>query len=432
MVAPRLLSGRYRLIEPIGEGGMSVVWLAHDEILRRRVAVKLLGADLPGEPRLRAEAQAAAVLSHPNVCAVYDYGVAEEPFVVMELLDGVSLGTQLQHGPLSWQRAVEVCAFVAAALSAAHARGLVHRDVKPANIMLTGSGVKVVDFGIAAFVGVPSDAPAMGTPGYLAPERLAGEPGGPSADVYALGAVLFAALTGNQPQMPPLPLPAVRGMPKDILKLYRQCVAPDPNTRPPVAAVARRLAALAGIRVGAVAGEPSATVELRTVPLASSAESAPPRPPWRRRTAAKAAAGAAVAAIGVAALAVGVASFGTQRSTGRTVPSGSCSVAYSIKDTWTGGATVSLSITDTGRADINGWTLTFDLADGLRTRGGWNGTWQQQGRHVTVLAAAHNAQIAPGTAALDVGTNIDGPGATDVPRVFALNGLPCTTASPSP
>jgi serine/threonine protein kinase len=199
-----ILGDRYRLLEPLGAGGMSVVWRAYDEVLGRRVAVKLLSAAFASDrhfrERVRAEAQSAAALVHPNVTAVYDYGVsagpdgAPAPFVVMELLDGRTLSTRLAGGPLPWREAVEICAEVAAALSAAHARGLVHRDITPANVMLTATGVKVVDFGVSTVVGEsgrdgPGDA-VVGTPAYLAPERLAREPVGPAADVYALGVVL--------------------------------------------------------------------------------------------------------------------------------------------------------------------------------------------------------------------------------------------------
>jgi hypothetical protein len=437
VAAPRLLSGRYRLVEPIGEGGMSVVWLAYDEVLQRRVAVKLLTTQLRDESRLRAEAQAAALLSHPNVSAIHDYGVAgDEPFAVMELLDGISLAARLTSGPLPWRGAVEVCAYVAAALSAAHAAGLVHRDIKPGNIMLTDAGVKVIDFGIAAFVGSPADGPIVGTPGYVAPERLAGDPGGPGADVYALGVMLFTALTGRRPadgwlelhsEPGPAPLPPIPGMPVEVAALYEECVATDPGRRPSAATAARRFAVLAGVRVGAVDGEPALVSP--TEPLTATVAAEPPPAPrrgWRTRRVwvMAATAGAALAAAGVAAATVGLTS-GTTRFFGAGASAAPCSVAYRVTKTWANGATVSLAITNTGTTATKGWTLQFDLDDGLQARSGWNGTWRQQGSRVTVTAMPTNANLAPGTSADGIGTNIDGRDATSVPASFTLNGVRC-------
>jgi serine/threonine-protein kinase len=286
----RLLAGRYRIVEPIGAGGMSLVWRAHDEVLGRPVAVKVLAtryaSDLIFRDRLRAEAKAAALLAHPNVTNVYDFGEeagpggSAKPFVVMELVDGVSLSTELKYGPLSWRTALDMAAETAAALSAAHARGLVHRDITPANIMITSAGVKVVDFGISAVMGDRSGGPVVGTPSYLAPERLAGDMGGPPADVYSLGVVLYQALTGDLPwptqtgaqalgrpdqrnlfgahRPEPEPLPEIAGLPDGVAGLIARCLASDPAARPASAALARALAKAAGVRVAAIdsAGAP--------------------------------------------------------------------------------------------------------------------------------------------------------------------------------
>jgi serine/threonine protein kinase len=307
-LSPRLLAGRYRIVEPIGVGGMSVVWRAYDEILGRVVAVKVLAAsyasDLIFRDRIRAEAKAAALLAHPNVTTVYDFGEEggldgpAEPFVVMELVDGVSLAAELVHGPLSWRTVLEVGAETAAALSAAHARGLLHRDITPANIMISSTGAKVVDFGISAVVGDRGGGPIVGTPAYLAPERLAGEVGGPAADVYALGVVLYQALTGTLPwpnlgeaasgahqsqdyahqslagpgfegpgfegpgfegpgfeghhQGELTRLPAIPGLPDEALVVIESCLARNPGARPPSATLARILAKAAGVRVAVV------------------------------------------------------------------------------------------------------------------------------------------------------------------------------------
>ncbi len=285
----QVFGGRYRLVERLGTGGMSVVWRAYDEVLSRQVAVKVLAAKLVEDPEsrkmIRAEAQAAARLSHPHVTGVYDYGESTAadgspvPYVVMELVDGPTLEDRLSRGPLPWRVALRLGAEVAAALAAAHARGLVHRDVKPANVMLTRSGAKVVDFGIAAVVGdtgeIRPGGTVLGTPAYLAPERVAGGPVRPATDVYALGVLLYRALTGTLPwqaetttQMikahvyaEPSPLPSVPGLPDGVAELCVRCLAKDPEQRPTSRQVARTLAAAAGIRVPLHADEPGKASE---------------------------------------------------------------------------------------------------------------------------------------------------------------------------
>ena len=166
---------------------MSVVWRADDDVLGREVAVKVLAAAMAGDPdqrrQIRDEARSAARLRHANVVAVYDYGEVTDAgrtmsYVVMELVDGRSLADMLTGGRLPWKVTALVGAQVAAALAAAHADGIVHRDVKPGNVMVTSSGVKLVDFGISAAVGAldSPDGQVLGTPAYLAPERIEGSP----------------------------------------------------------------------------------------------------------------------------------------------------------------------------------------------------------------------------------------------------------------
>jgi serine/threonine protein kinase len=154
-----VLGGRYRLDEVLGVGGMSVVWRAHDGVLGRDVAVKLLSGRYATDPgsraRIRVEARAAAALAHPNVAQVHDFGETAEdgrrtPYVVMELVPGPTLQDRVAEGPLPPADVLRICADVAAGLAAAHADGLVHRDVKPANVILAPTGAKLVDFGIAA------------------------------------------------------------------------------------------------------------------------------------------------------------------------------------------------------------------------------------------------------------------------------------------
>ncbi|WP_309140855.1 serine/threonine-protein kinase, partial [Micromonospora sp. M51] len=191
---------------------MSVIWRARDEVLDRVVALKVLAPSLAADARFRGmvrdEARAAAQLVHPHLTSVHDYGETVDPdgsitsFVVMELLSGEELKLRLTEGPLPWTEAVQVGAQVADALAAAHRLGIVHRDITPANVMMTGTGAKVLDFGIATRIGAPDedeDGETFGTPAYVAPERLDGAPAQPATDVYSLGVLLHEALTGRVP-----------------------------------------------------------------------------------------------------------------------------------------------------------------------------------------------------------------------------------------
>ncbi|GAA5183384.1 hypothetical protein GCM10023322_22510 [Rugosimonospora acidiphila] len=246
-----LVGGRYRLIEQIGTGGASAVWRATDELLDRPVAVKLLGPNRQGSEVYR-EARAAARLCNPHVSTVYDVGqtATGTAFLVMELIDGPALSQRLKLGVLPWRAAVEVCAQVADGLAAVHASGLVHRDVKPGNVMLAPTGAKLVDFGISEEIGETADeAPdgcVVGTPAYVAPERLSGLPAHPAADVYSLGLLLYRALTGWLPwnvdsrtavlrahlMAEPAPLPPIDGLPEAAVDLCERCLAKKPELRP--------------------------------------------------------------------------------------------------------------------------------------------------------------------------------------------------------
>ncbi|GAA2633862.1 serine/threonine protein kinase PknA [Dactylosporangium fulvum] len=471
---PRLLAGRYRLIEPIDD--KRSVWRAHDEVLRRRVAVKLLAAQPNDETRLRAGAQAAGLLHHPNVSAVHDYGVdAGEPFVVAELVDGTPLAARLARGPLSWRGAVEICAYVAAALSAGHARGLTHGAVTPDSVVLTDTGVKVVDFGTAA--PLPARSP------YLAPERRTG----PAADVYALGVVLFTALTGSIPQPArlgllhddpdPTPLPLIPRMPLEVAAIYQHCLATDPGLRPSSAAIAQRLAVLAGVRVGAVdvrVPPPPAADDTVRLPGASGTREWTRDlsrdgtrefavTPGRRRRGRRPVRHAVTAGAAVVAVLVGVAgtaaALGVLRSrtpdaaqwsvgspasprpavspTGTadpggaavgTAPPSTCTVSYQVKNAWPDGATVALSVSNTGRSGLREWALTFDLDGQVRADSAWNGTWQQEGTQVTVSGLPGHTDLTAGAAVNDVGVNVDGQHADRIPDTFHLNGARCQTA----
>jgi serine/threonine-protein kinase len=214
MTTPRLLSERYELGDTLGYGGMSEVHKGRDVRLSRDVAVKVLRADLARDPqfqlRFRREAQNAAALNHPAIVAVYDTGEVESefgplPYIVMEFVDGQTLREIVKGtGPLSQQRVIEVMADVCAALDFSHRHGIIHRDVKPANIMITKSGaVKVMDFGIARALAdgqnMTQTAAVIGTAQYLSPEQARGEAVDARSDVYAAGCVLFELLTGEPP-----------------------------------------------------------------------------------------------------------------------------------------------------------------------------------------------------------------------------------------
>ncbi|WP_091349000.1 serine/threonine-protein kinase [Micromonospora rhizosphaerae] len=306
------LHDRYVLRERIGLGGMSEVWRADDEVLHRPVAVKALATQLAADPQLRAtiqrEARAAARLTHPHVTQVYDYGEATlpdgsvVPYLVMELVAGRNLADRLAGGPLAWPEAVRVAGQVAAALAAAHRIGVVHRDIKPGNVMLTETGAKVLDFGIAALAGPrlagQTGELMMGTPAYFAPERMTPGPPNPASDIYALGALLYRTLTGQAPlpvetwqdvldvhnrhiPVPPLRVP---GLPADIAQLTLACLASDPARRPAAAQLASRLGA------GQPADPPTAILPAATRPehpptlidrAAAPVRPAPPRPPAR-------------------------------------------------------------------------------------------------------------------------------------------------------
>ncbi|MFY1624752.1 serine/threonine-protein kinase [Micromonospora sp. WMMD735] len=330
--AGRLLARRYRLLDRIGAGGMSVIWRARDEVLDRVVAVKVLAPSLAADARfrdmVREEARSAAQLVHPHVTAVHDYGEALAPdgeitsFVVMELLTGEELEHRLSEGPLPWPEAVEVGAQVAEALAAAHRLGIVHRDITPANVMMTRVGAKVLDFGIATQAGTPDDdedGGTFGTPAYVAPERLDGAPAQPSTDVYSLGVLLYETLTGQPPypaetweqlataiadERPPS-LDGVPGLPPVVVDVCLRCLARDPHERPTAHQVATAL------RDQLLPGDPQAatmlspTVTLPAVPGSDAPGDRPTAP----------VAGTGPAAVG-AATGIGAAAAGGAGSAG--------------------------------------------------------------------------------------------------------------------
>jgi eukaryotic-like serine/threonine-protein kinase len=256
----RRLGGRYRVGALLATGGMGEVWAAHDLLLDRAVAVKVLGGALAGDrraaERLRREARAAARLEHPGIARVLDLGEHDgHPYLVMELLEGESLAARIDRaGPMPPDEAARVVATVADALEAAHAAGVVHRDVKPGNVFLTTAGeIKVLDFGIAwcAHDAALTTGELLGTAAYLAPERVLGFRATPAADIYALGVVLYELLAGHRPfeasselelamahvNATPPPLRDVApSAPPSLIAACHQAMAKDPSDRPPSAA----------------------------------------------------------------------------------------------------------------------------------------------------------------------------------------------------
>jgi hypothetical protein len=223
------IAGRYRLIEPLGRGAMSSVWLAEDSELGRLVAVKLL-SPTADRARFEREARAAASLSHPNLCALYDYGESDgKPYMVLEYLPNGSLEEWLKAGrPLPDAETHRIATEIAAGLAHAHERGLVHRDLKPANVLFDSEGrAKIADFGIARMdnSGTLTEAgTVLGTASYISPEQASGEPAGPTSDVYSFGVILFRMLTGR------LPFSAANAM--EVVRMHR-------DDRPPTVGALR-------------------------------------------------------------------------------------------------------------------------------------------------------------------------------------------------
>ncbi|HEY2279633.1 MAG TPA: serine/threonine-protein kinase [Streptosporangiaceae bacterium] len=273
----RVIAGRYRLKEPFGRGAMGSVWCGWDEVLDREVAVKELriSDSLPEEERAKAyqrthrEARTAARLSHPGLVTVFD--VAEEdgcPWIVMELVHARSLDQIIaQDGPLSPPRAADAGRQLLAALATAHAAGVLHRDVKPSNVMLTENGRAVLtDFGIATFQGDPrltQTGMVMGSPGFTAPERIQGNAATPASDLWSLGATLYAAVEGHGPfdraggaittmsaiiNTDPPTAPIAAGLGAVIDGLLRR----NPAERPDAATAARMLGAIGPLPDGSM------------------------------------------------------------------------------------------------------------------------------------------------------------------------------------
>jgi serine/threonine protein kinase len=425
--ADELIAGRYRLLERLGSGSMGVVWRAHDERLDRVVAVKLL-LPAPGlsetvarQATLRAlrEARITARLQHPHAVTVHD--VVEHdgnPCLVMEYVPSRSLAAILaDRGPLPPHEVAGIGQQVAEALAAAHKLGIVHRDVKPDNVLLTEDGfAKITDFGISRTVGDGSlTGPGMiaGTPAYLPPEVAGGARAGFASDVFSLGATLYAAVEGGPPF----------GFDENTIALLHRVAAGEilPLRRAgqltPVLLWMLRVEAaqrpgmdLAGQALGEVAAGRTVTPPSATLLLPDPGAGRPPRrgPRWRP---------AAIVLLAVALLAIGAVTGmllsrgdppGAAGSPGiartRPVPSpppastttpanSGCVADYSVTNSWPGGYQALVTVTNAGDQPLSGWTVRLQLPDGQTISSLWNGQLSQQGSTATVASLSYNAAM---------------------------------------
>lgn len=478
----QLLGERYRLVERLGAGGMSVVWRGYDEVLGRQVAIKVLAprlaADRAFRHRIRLEAKAAARLCHPHITNVYDYGESVDgnatlPYVVMELVDGETLAGRLARGgPLPWREAVIVCAEVAAALATAHSRGIVHRDVTPGNVMLTHGGAKVLDFGISALIGerdADPDGSVLGTPAYLAPERLDGGQVSPATDVYALGLILYRSLTGRLPWAAstktemlrahlyhdPAPLPPVPGLPEEIGQLTAACLAKSPVDRPSSAEVARTLGEAAGIvsilpvspapagvrsaadvddlgsdtdlaNAGTTILPSSAATDAFSLPGSRSGQVRQPSRAARRRR-------LEAAAVGVGLVAVTGAVWGVTSRTSAAGPtpaeaaaatSPDCRVVYALRNDSGTGFDAAVQVTNTSAEALPDWRLTFAFPGDQKVVQGQSARIQQQGQSVAVQPESGGSALIPGGSAAVEFTGAYR-GDNPLPTEFHLNDATC-------
>ena len=347
--AAAVIGGRYRLDALVGRGGPAEVWKATDTSLDRVVALKLVTvAHDESAARAADEARTLARLSHPSLVQVYDAGTdaSGRPWVVMEFVDGETLADAIRRGPQPVSRITDIGIAVAEALDHVHAQGLVHRDVKPANVLMgRGGRCKLTDFGIARLVDaakVTSTGLMVGTASYLAPEQVAGEPVGPAADVYALGLVLLEALTGSREYDGPAVEAAMArlhrqpsvpaSVPAGWAPLLTAMTARQAVDRPSAAQVASALRALRSGSTTTVLAQPTEALsqQTRAMPRTAATPVAAPAPAVPRRS--RATAWVVGLLLAVVALGVGGILLSQQdKGTARQVPAVSPDLPTEVK-----------------------------------------------------------------------------------------------------
>lgn len=455
----QILEGRYLLIDVIGHGGMSTVWRARDERLGRIAAVKVLDpdriADADLRSRLRTEAQSLARLHHPYIADVYDYGVDDIPYLVMELVDGVPVSAALTGGTaLPWIEAVSIAAQAAAALAAAHRRGIVHRDIAAGNILLTADGVKIIDFGICATEGnLDADQGALlvGTPAYLAPERIAGQPVQPESDVYALGILLYRMISGDFPfaaanarelmnahrRMPPPPLPRVTGMPAIVADICAQCLGKDAAIRPTASELSRSLFDILGGAATISIPMPSTTADdglsTHVLPWLDGAPRARTPVAARFSRRAKTTTGAAGILLALAAAWM----VNGWNSTGITTPpvaagpaalqpfpaTTTCAVTYQLLRDDGSSYAAAVTVANVSSRDLAGVQLNFVLPGTQQLVD--NGLWEQDGQVARTVPGLLNLRAGNGVRLPLAGTYA-GPNA--YPLTFRVDSQPCSVS----
>lgn len=429
-----LIAERYRIVSLVGRGAMGVVWRARDERIDRLVAVKQLLVDESGDGAKAEEATARALregriagrLRHPNAIAVYDVVEhAGRPCLVMEYLEAQSLAGA---GVLRPRQVAAIGAQLASALAAAHEAGIVHRDVKPDNVLVTRKGVaKITDFGISRAAGdnsVTATGVLAGTPAYLAPEVARGAEADFRSDVFSLGATLYALLEGEPPfgvDVNPIKLlhKVAAGRPNpprhagELTAVLMWLLRRDPGERPTMVAAQEVLASVAAGR--------------RTLPPTPRDPTLALPPPRRRVSRRALVAGAAAAVLLAGGVGVGllIDDAGAQDAAGPAPtspyrvppPPSPCTAAFEVRNSWPDGYEAQVVLRNDGEEPITGWRLTWTMPDGHRIENLWGGAYVPGGDAVTVTNADHNVTVAP-AGTVEVGMTVtaggDGPGIPEV------------------